>query len=92
MTKRLVSPAYAVLCMLVVAICISPTYLVAQAQLKVLTNPDVHTAVHFDISAPLRRNLPGTVFSADQSNLSCLHRPGSSVCLSRRASDTPAYG
>jgi hypothetical protein len=34
---------------------ISPTYLLAQAQPKVLTNPDVHTAVHFDISPPLRQ-------------------------------------
>ena len=55
MTKRLGSPACAALCMLVVAMGIDPTYLSAQRQPKVLTNPDVHTTVHFDISAPLRQ-------------------------------------
>jgi hypothetical protein len=41
--------------MLFVAVSFSPSYLVAQAQPKVLTNPDVHYPVHFDISAPLRQ-------------------------------------
>jgi hypothetical protein len=41
--------------MLVLAMGVSPTYLLAQAQPKVLTNPDVHTTVHFDISRPLRQ-------------------------------------
>jgi hypothetical protein len=34
---------------------IFPAYLLAQAQPKVLTNPDVHYPVHFDISPPLRQ-------------------------------------
>ena len=54
MTKRLVSPAFASLCMLVVAISLSPAYIVAQAQPKVLTNPDVNLPIRFDVSPPLR--------------------------------------
>jgi hypothetical protein len=55
MINRVVSPAFAMLCMLVVAISFFPVSLAAQAQPKVLTNPDVHTAIHFDVSAPLRQ-------------------------------------
>ena len=55
MTKRLGSPTCAVFCILVVAMGIFPAYLLAQAQPKVLTNPDVHYPVHFDISPPLRQ-------------------------------------
>jgi len=54
MIKRVASLTPALLWLVTFSVSLSPTNLSAGSQPKVLTNPDVHTAVHFDISAPLR--------------------------------------
>src|SRR5215472_863748 len=54
MMKRVASLMFVLSWLIAPLISLSPINLWAGSQPAVLTNPDVHTAVHFDVSAPLR--------------------------------------
>jgi len=73
MIKRAVSLPPVLLWLVALSISLLPTNLSAGSQPKVLTKPDVHSAVHFDISAPLREMATQASFQPGEQEHAVLH-------------------